>query len=88
MKTLSILCVLLATSACAEIFQGPRVVNYPDTDRFYVRHVPLFPQSENSNTQVAELASSICEKEGKTAEPVDVFQLYDFDIRYSTFACK
>ncbi len=88
MKTLTIICVLLATSACTEQFEGPRVVHYPDTDQFYIRHVPLFPRTENSNTQVAELASGICQEDGKTAELVDAFQVYDYDIRYSTFECK
>lgn len=88
MKTLTMICVLLATTACTEIFKGPRVVPYPDTNKFYVRHVPLFPMSENSNTQVAELASEICQKDGKNAELVDAFQIYDYDIRYSTFACR
>ncbi len=88
MKTLIVICVLLATGACTEMFHGPRVVHYPDTDKFYVRHTPLFPMSENSNTQVAELASGICQKNDKTAELVDAFQVYDYDIRYSTFACR
>lgn len=88
MKIIAIISILLVTAACTEIFKGPRVVPYPDTDKFYVRHVPLFPMTENSNTQVAELASGICREDGKTAELVDVFQIYDYDIRYSTFACK
>ncbi len=88
MKIFTIICVLLVTSACTEIFKGPRVVHYPDTNKFYVRHVPLFPMSENSNTQVAELASSICREDGKNAELQDAFQIYDYDIRYSTYACR
>lgn len=88
MKTLIIVCALFATTACTELFKGPRVVHYPDTNKFYVRHVPLFPMSENSNTRVAELASSICQEDGKSAQLVDAFQIYDYDIRYSTFACR
>lgn len=88
MKVLIIISVLLVTSACTELFDGPRVVRYPDSNKFYVRHIPLFSNTENSNTHVAELASSLCEEDGKNAELVDVFQLYEFDIRYSTYTCK
>jgi hypothetical protein len=88
MKIFALIGILLVTTACAEIFEGPRVVRYPDSDRMYVRHVPLFPMTENSTTQVAEVASSICQEDGRTAELVDVFQIYDYDIRYSTFACR
>ncbi len=88
MKTVMIICVLLVTSACTELFKGPRVVHYEDTNQFYVRHVPLFPRTENSNTEVKELASNICQEDGRTAALVDAFQIYDYDIRYSTFECK
>ena len=88
MRIVIIICLLLATTACTEMFEGPRVVRYPDTNKFYVRHVPLFPISENSNTQVAELAASVCQQDGKSAELVDAFQIYDYDIRYSTFTCR
>lgn len=88
MKVLISLCALVLAAGCAEAVHGPRVVIYPDSPNFYVRHLAFFSNTENSNTQVAEIASEVCEKRGQNAELTDEYQFYPFDTKYSVFRCN
>jgi hypothetical protein len=82
MRHLVLLASLLLVSGCAEIFRGPRVVHYTDTE-FYVRSIPLF----TSTATAEEIPAEICGRMGKVPQMRDTYQDAWFDIEYTTYKC-
>lgn len=73
---------LLALVGCKELYDGPRVVYYSDTN-FYVRHLTW----KYSVAEVATLAQQVCQRLDRAAELESEQQYYSFDIRYATYNC-
>lgn len=74
--------VLMSTTACAELWRGPRQVEYTP-DRFYIRHVP----ANTTASTVAELAQDTCAARQKTAVLIADEQYYFFDTRVALYRC-
>lgn len=81
-RYVALFAAVLMLVACKEIYDGPRVVYYSDTN-FYVRHFPW----TYSDADVAALAEELCGREGGDAELEIDQQYYPFDLRYATYNC-
>lgn len=82
MRFAAIALTALALVGCTEIYDGPRVVYYSDTN-FYIRHFPW----TYGDAEVAALADQVCQRIGGEAALESDQQYYSFDLRYATYNC-
>ncbi len=74
--------VLIGASGCAEVFNGPRVVQYNDQE-FYIRYVPLL----DSPKLVEKIGTANCAKIDRDLHLEDSAQYFLLDVRDDTFRC-
>lgn len=83
MRYLVLLVSVLAVSGCAEVIRGPRVVQYSEDTRFYVRSVPTFTTAGTAEA----LPVQVCEEQGKIPRKLETYQDTWLDTEYTIYSC-